>query len=76
MQMKCCGINGPDDWINELNTPILPTSCCPNSTNSENDCTKENASQNGCKPTLVDHMKYLTTILAGTGVGIGWLQVK
>lgn len=78
IQMKCCGINGPDDWTNELNTLILPTSCCPNltnSTSSEMDCIKENASQNGCKTILMDHMKYLTTILAGVGVGIGWLQV-
>lgn len=76
--MKCCGINGPDDWINQLNSPILPASCCPNLTNatsSENDCIKGNASQSGCKPVLVDHIKYLTTILAGVGVGIGWLQV-
>lgn len=78
MQMKCCGIDGPDDWINKLDTPILPSSCCPNATNStesENDCTQKNASQSGCKPVLLDHMKHLTTILAGTGVGIGWLQV-
>lgn len=76
--MKCCGINSPDDWINELNSTILPISCCPNSTNSmssENNCTKENASEHGCKPILLDHMKYLTTILAGAGLGIGWLQV-
>lgn len=76
--MGCCGINSPDDWMNELDSPILPASCCPNSTNSsssETDCTKENASQHGCKPLLVDHMKRLTTILAGVGLGIGWLQV-
>lgn len=76
--MNCCGIDGPDDWIDELDTQILPMSCCPNSTNatsSENDCTKEIASQNGCKHILVEHMKQLTTVLAGVGVGIGWLQV-
>lgn len=76
--MKCCGINGPDDWINQLGSQILPPSCCSSLTNAtrlENECTKENASQSGCKPILVDHMKHLTTILAGVGVGIGWLQV-
>lgn len=75
VQMKCCGINSPDDWINELNTLILPSSCCPNSTNTEDDCIKENASQHGCKPILMDHMKRLTTILSGVGLGIGWFQV-
>lgn len=77
--MKCCGIYSPDDWTNELDSPNLPASCCPNSANSsssENNCTKENASQHGCKPILVDHMKCLTTILAGVGLGIGWLQVR
>lgn len=76
--MKCCGIHSPDDWMKELNSTILPASCCPdptNSTSSETDCTKEDASQHGCKPILVERMKSLTTILAGVGLGIGWLQV-
>lgn len=74
--MKCCGVHGPNDWVNELNSTNLPPSCCLNlKVSSNTNCTEENASKDGCKPLLLKYIEYMTTVLAGVGVGIGWIQV-
>jgi len=50
-QLECCGVNGPNDWIN-LNSTNLPASCCPTSHNSI--CTETFAFKLGCKQGLLD----------------------
>lgn len=73
--MKCCGMFGPNDW----NGTTLPRSCCPIQKNIAVgfgvNCTEANASKLGCKPILLKYFEHMTTLLAGVGLGIGWMQV-
>lgn len=73
--MKCCGIFGPNDW----NGTDLPRSCCPNQRDIADglgvNCTEANATKLGCKSILLKYFEHMTTLLAGVGVGIGWIQV-
>lgn len=74
-QLGCCGARGPKDWIEVLNSTILPISCCQNRTTQISNCTAENAMKNGCEIALVKHLDTLCVRLAGVGFGIGWIQV-
>lgn len=73
--MKCCGINGPSDYIPILNGTDLPKSCCLKLIEGKN-CTKADASKNGCKPALLDYLNDKSTLLAGVAVAVGLIQVR
>lgn len=74
-ELKCCGINGPDDFIPILNGPELPKSCCLTLA-TDKLCTKADASKDGCKPALFKVLDSNSTILAGVAVAVGLIQVS
>ncbi|XP_055296822.1 CD63 antigen-like [Sitodiplosis mosellana] len=73
-EMKCCGINTPDDFIPVLNSTDLPRSCCL-SLAKDKPCTKTDASKTGCKPALLKYLSSQSTILAGVAVAVGLIQI-
>lgn len=73
-QLKCCGVNSPDDYKPIFNNGTLPQSCClilP----KDKTCTKIDASQKGCEPVLLDYLTHQSSILAGIAIAVGLIQV-
>lgn len=67
-QLKCCGIDGPDDW-----TPTVPSSCCPDNPAV---CDKNNATKDGCSQKLIDTVKYDLRNLGSLAVAVAFVKVR
>lgn len=72
-QMKCCGINEPDDW--PRNNKRIPKSCCDDLPTEEAYCSKEAAWKIGCKSPIINHFELITAISGGLSISFGCLQV-
>ncbi|XP_031627346.1 leukocyte surface antigen CD53-like [Contarinia nasturtii] len=70
VEMKCCGINGPDDWHQKI-----PPSCCHDLSQSKTNCTKSMAWQSGCKLPLLEYLNAKAIILASFNFSIGCIQI-
>jgi len=51
--MKCCGINGPDDYMSN-GIMTIPSTCCKDKPST---CDKAHAYSNGCYVTIVEKIK-------------------
>lgn len=72
--MKCCGVNGRDDWLK--NSKIYPKSCCASLSKEETHCVKEATWKIGCESPLLEYFELMTSISAGVSVSFGCIQVK
>lgn len=73
--MKCCGVNGPDDYVPIFNSTKLPNSCCLNLAKDKN-CTKSDASTDGCKEALLKYLNAQSYILGAVALAVGLIQVS
>ncbi|XP_055296821.1 leukocyte surface antigen CD53-like isoform X2 [Sitodiplosis mosellana] len=64
-EMKCCGINGPDDWHTNI-----PKSCYETLPKGQRFCTKT-----GCKSPLLNHFGSIAAISAGFSLSFGLIQI-
>lgn len=76
--MKCCGVNGPDDWRKAGR--LLPISCCTKySSQSEEECRRNNSGTSvysaGCYSKIKDKINANATLLVGVGIGIAFIEV-
>ncbi|XP_055307934.1 23 kDa integral membrane protein-like [Sitodiplosis mosellana] len=73
-ELKCCGINGPEDWDGVLPENTLPGSCCQKGQGDE--CSKFDPSvlKDGCKTKFLDYLR--SYLVAVVGVGIGAIVVQ
>ncbi|XP_031627242.1 CD63 antigen-like [Contarinia nasturtii] len=74
-ELKCCGVNSPDDFTPKvLNGSAFPRSCCL-TLKIDEPCTKKDATQKGCKTSLLNYLSSQSTILAGVAVAVGLIQI-
>ncbi|CAH2217334.1 jg5644 [Pararge aegeria aegeria] len=76
--LQCCGINGPADWKN--NSLPIPSTCCAGQELVENTpvtCTETSPTlhKKGCLDEILTHLKPLSLLLGGVGVGIAFVQL-
>ncbi|XP_023941805.1 CD63 antigen [Bicyclus anynana] len=76
--LQCCGINGYKDW--ESNGIPIPNTCCAGQEvvdNKLSNCTVSSPTlhQKGCLDEILVHLKPLTLLLGGVGVGIAFVQL-
>lgn len=71
-ELKCCGINGPDDWRSIYRNETVPSSCC---TEPKEKCTRSLARQDGCKSKLYALLDDSALLLGFAGLSIAGLQL-
>lgn len=72
----CCGVNGPQDWMNipHSSQNTYPKSCC--TTVEENQsCPAEQVYRNGCGKALIDGLKDGGKLLGGIVLGIAGVEL-
>lgn len=72
-KLKCCGIYGPDDWMNELNSANLPKSCCQDSINIT--CTRLISYKHGCKEALFNFFEEHAWCFIGMAIFITFIEI-
>lgn len=77
--MKCCGVNGPQDWQGQK----TPFSCCTNEQlpqDVEQFCSDNGVGaylyKTGCYEKLQMKIQSNTKILIGVGIGIAFVEVS
>lgn len=73
-ELKCCGINGPDDWKIIYVNGTVPQSCCKD----HQSCTRENSLnlyKDGCKTKLYALLDESALLLGFVGLGIAGVQL-
>lgn len=70
-ELKCCGVNGPDDWKTIFNNGTVPDSCCENRQN----CTRQISHKDGCKSKLYALLDESALLLGFVGLGIAGIQL-
>ncbi|KYN02132.1 hypothetical protein ALC62_07060, partial [Cyphomyrmex costatus] len=71
--LKCCGVDGPQDFPNQLNVPI-PGSCCDRK--EPDTCSPLDSYKKGCVIALEDFFKSALTVLGGVALGIAAAEVR
>ncbi|XP_026757735.1 CD63 antigen [Galleria mellonella] len=76
--LKCCGINGPNDWEN--NKLPIPNTCCDgqvitNGTPAECSINSPTLHNKGCLAEVVSHLQEIAAVLGGVGIGIAIVQL-
>jgi len=71
MQLQCCGVDGPRDWINQIPFPL---SCCDDTQLSI--CQLSNAYKEGCFSKLEMRIQNSATVLIGVGIGIAFVEAS
>lgn len=74
-ELHCCGIGSADDWEPVFKNNTLPESCCQHMPLNDHNCTKPNASREGCKSKLYSVLNSKALLLGGIGIGIAAFQV-
>ncbi|ESP04272.1 hypothetical protein LOTGIDRAFT_204983 [Lottia gigantea] len=70
----CCGVDGPNDWINGTANNTIPTSCCKDFKQGQT-CDLAKAYPEGCEKKFVDYLKNNIGIIGGIGIGLAFIQV-
>ncbi|EAT45481.1 AAEL003236-PA [Aedes aegypti] len=73
--MKCCGVNGPEDWQPIFKNDTVPKSCCHELPIGVNRCTRKYADPEGCFPKLSAFLGSKSLLMAGIGVGLAAIQL-
>ncbi|XP_017778130.1 PREDICTED: CD63 antigen [Nicrophorus vespilloides] len=75
-EMKCCGMNGPEDWRSVIHNETLPHTCCPD-TQNDGTCTimTLNKYTKSCLESLEDTLLTYSTIIGGVGCGVAVIQL-
>lgn len=72
--MKCCGINGPQDWEQVFQNNTIPLWCCQDhDVNNTNIC--HVYYQDGCLPKLLNELKSNSMVITISGITIAMIQV-
>ncbi|XP_018335537.1 CD63 antigen [Agrilus planipennis] len=76
-EVKCCGMNGPEDWtlVNHFNNS-LPHTCCPNSSKDDS-CTINSLDKytKSCLEGLKEKLQNYAAVLGGIGIGVACVQL-
>lgn len=70
-ELKCCGVNGPDDWKIIMKNETVPASCCEERQN----CTRQTSRKEGCKTKLYALLDDSALLLGFVGLGIAGIQL-
>ncbi|KAJ9584116.1 hypothetical protein L9F63_021525, partial [Diploptera punctata] len=70
--LRCCGINGPDDWEEIFKDNVLPETCCANTNPCYNN---EEAHKNGCLQLLQNEVENYALIIGGVAIGVACIQL-
>lgn len=71
--MKCCGINGPEDWVFSLNSTKIPNSCCPHL--EDGTCNFLRSYKLGCKRAFLDFFEEYAWIIIGMTIFITFIEL-
>jgi len=71
--LRCCGVEGPNDWQKDYAQPI-PRSCCKDDSTC-NPNTAGDIFEQGCYNAIVDSLKGVTVALGVTAIVLGIVQV-
>lgn len=72
-QLKCCGVNAPEDWTNK-GFKNLPAACCDKPYGDQT-CTSS-VFKTGCKAAFKNFVSEKTFLVAGVAIGVGVFQVS
>jgi len=73
-ELKCCGIDGPEDWKNVFPHVELPGSCCQKAAN-DTTCTVNTASKTGCKAAIIDYLNSNIVTVVGVAIVVAVVQL-
>ncbi|XP_055308385.1 23 kDa integral membrane protein-like [Sitodiplosis mosellana] len=73
-KLKCCGINGPNDWNHVLPNDNLPGSCCQRAADDKT-CRITEAIQTGCKSAFMGFLNSHTFTLVCYAIGAVLIQL-
>ncbi|XP_031841374.1 tetraspanin 6 isoform X2 [Nomia melanderi] len=71
--LKCCGVDGPDDFYKINSTAPIPWSCCGKPENSS--CTRGESFETGCNKEIMLMLSYVGSILGGVAIGIAAVEL-
>jgi len=71
-ELKCCGVNGPEDWKPLYRNDTVPASCCEPGRET---CTRLSARPEGCKEKLYGLLDESALLLGFVGLGIAGVQL-
>ncbi|PSN47125.1 hypothetical protein C0J52_14500 [Blattella germanica] len=80
-ELKCCGMNGFDDWQQVFHNSSLPLSCCARKSGMTGfeECTlnySRNVYNESCIKALGTFVEDHASVIGGAGITIGFIQVR
>ncbi|XP_055304293.1 23 kDa integral membrane protein-like [Sitodiplosis mosellana] len=72
--LKCCGIDGPNDWNHVLPNDTIPGSCCQKAADDKT-CTITEAIQTGCKTAFIEFLNSHIFTVIGYAIAAVVLQL-
>lgn len=74
IQLECCGLNAPSDWMPLISVERnLPAACCP--PNQAELCTPATAFPRGCLPVINDIVTLFGNLIAYIALGVAAVEL-
>jgi len=74
--LSCCGVNGPADYLKELQMISIPGSCCGKlNTTTPQTCGLEEAYPTGCWDKLLKNIEGQSALLGAIGIAFAFIQL-